>query len=399
LTESNFALYRSIDGGATWTDQGGTLSAVNNTLTKTGIPSFSRWTVGDTSLPLNLLQPTITFGAAPTPTYLGGNFTVSASTTNTDSSALTYSRVSGPCAFVSGATFSSAGAGTCVVQADGAATTNFLAASNTQSVAIGRAGTITTIASDTPDPSVMGQSIAVAYVVTANPPGGTPTGSVTVSDGVNTCSDTVATGSCSLLLTTIGARTLTATYAGDSNFNGSSGTASHDVLNNSVTIAAATGNGNITIETSSAGCGFTSWGAKTEAQVANDPSFDYYFGLVEFALNCAVADVTITYPGSIAGTTYRKYGPTTPGDGATTAWYTFGNVTINSSTTITLHLRDGELGDDTAVDGIIVDQGGPGAPLPPAPVPTMSEWGMILFLILAGICSAYYLKRRGTPGA
>ena len=88
---------------------------------------------------VNKATPTITFGAAPTPTYLGGNFTVSASTTNTDSSALTYSRVSGPCAFVSGATFSSSGAGTCVVQASGAATTNFNAASNTQNVTIGKA--------------------------------------------------------------------------------------------------------------------------------------------------------------------------------------------------------------------------------------------------------------------
>ena len=52
LTESNFTLYRSTDGGSTWIAQGGTLSAVNNTLTKTGISSFSRWTVGDTSLPM-----------------------------------------------------------------------------------------------------------------------------------------------------------------------------------------------------------------------------------------------------------------------------------------------------------------------------------------------------------
>src|SRR2546427_10771653 len=32
------------------------------------------------------------------PTYLGGNFIVSATTTNTDSTGLTYSVVSGPCA-------------------------------------------------------------------------------------------------------------------------------------------------------------------------------------------------------------------------------------------------------------------------------------------------------------
>src|SRR5439155_1516351 len=75
---------------------------------------------------------TTTFGTAPTPTYLGGNFTVSA--TNDSGGAITYSRVSGPCALVSGATFSSSGAGSCVVQADSAATTNYLASSAQQTV-------------------------------------------------------------------------------------------------------------------------------------------------------------------------------------------------------------------------------------------------------------------------
>ncbi len=83
--------------------------------------------------------PTITFGPAPTPTYLGGNFTVSATTTNTDSGTLTYSVMSGPCAIVSGATFSSTGAGICVVQASGGATTNFNAAAQTQNISIAKA--------------------------------------------------------------------------------------------------------------------------------------------------------------------------------------------------------------------------------------------------------------------
>jgi hypothetical protein len=52
---------------------------------------------------------------------------------------------------------------------------------------------------------------------------------VTVSDGVDSCTGTVAAGTCNVILTTVGTRTLTATYAGDSNFNGSSGTASHTV--------------------------------------------------------------------------------------------------------------------------------------------------------------------------
>src|SRR5439155_1403490 len=85
---------------------------------------------------------TTTFGAAPTPTYLGGNFTVSAS--NDSTGAITYSRISGPCAFVSGATFSSSGAGTCLVQADSAATSNYGSSFAQQSVTIASAGSATT---------------------------------------------------------------------------------------------------------------------------------------------------------------------------------------------------------------------------------------------------------------
>ncbi len=83
-----------------------------------------------------LATPTITFDPAPSPTYLGGNFTVHA-TTNSDG-ALTYSYVSGPCALVNASTgvFSSTGAGVCVVQANTAATSTFSAGFAQQSVTI-----------------------------------------------------------------------------------------------------------------------------------------------------------------------------------------------------------------------------------------------------------------------
>ena len=79
---------------------------------------------------------------------------------------------------------------------------------------------ITTITSDDPDPSVLGQAIVISYTVTSTD--GTPTGNVTVSDGVDSCTATVAAGTCTLTPTTAGAKTLTATYAGDANFNVSS---------------------------------------------------------------------------------------------------------------------------------------------------------------------------------
>ncbi len=87
---------------------------------------------------------------------------------------------------------------------------------------VDQAGTTTTITSDSPDPSQPGAAVTVNYNVAVNAPGaGTPTGNVTVSDGVDSCTGTVAAGTCSITLTTPGARTLTATYAGDSNYTGS----------------------------------------------------------------------------------------------------------------------------------------------------------------------------------
>src|SRR6185503_12791878 len=88
---------------------------------------------------------------------------------------------------------------------------------------VDKATTTTTITSDNPDPSDPTQTVTVNFTVVAVAPGaGTPTGNVTVSDGVDSCTGSVAAGSCSLILSTPGARTLTATYVGDSNFNGSS---------------------------------------------------------------------------------------------------------------------------------------------------------------------------------
>ncbi|MEZ5426428.1 MAG: choice-of-anchor Q domain-containing protein [Pyrinomonadaceae bacterium] len=79
------------------------------------------------------------------------------------------------------------------------------------------ANTMTTITADTPDPSNEGQSVTVSYTVTSG--AGTPTGNVTVTDGVDSCTGTVAAGQCSLTLNTSGSRTLTASYGGDMNFN------------------------------------------------------------------------------------------------------------------------------------------------------------------------------------
>ncbi len=111
----------------------------------------------------------------------------------------------------------------------GSATTT--ASQGTTNLTVNKANTITTITADTPDPSLIGQAVTVNYSVVAAAPGaGTPAGNVTVSDGVDNCTGTVAAGTCTINLTTVGSRTLTATYAGDANFNGgASAGAAHTV--------------------------------------------------------------------------------------------------------------------------------------------------------------------------
>jgi len=68
------------------------------------------------------------------------------------------------------------------------------------------------------------------------PGSGTPTGNVTVSDGLgDACTAAVATGGCSLVFATAGAKTVKANYAGDSNFNAStSAGVTHNVTDFSI---------------------------------------------------------------------------------------------------------------------------------------------------------------------
>jgi large repetitive protein len=130
-------------------------------------------------------------------------------------------------------TSTSAGAKNLTATYNGDANFNASPASPSTTHQVNKADTTTTITSDNPDPSSPGASVTVNFTVVANAPGaGTPTGDVTitVSGGAETCTGTVAAGSCNITLTATGSRTLTATYAGDSNFNGSTDTEPHTVI-------------------------------------------------------------------------------------------------------------------------------------------------------------------------
>jgi Divergent InlB B-repeat domain/YDG domain/Bacterial Ig-like domain (group 3) len=190
------------------TDASGTCAV---TATKAADTNFNLANSSALTVTLQKATATVTFGAAPTPTYLGGNFTVSAGTTNTQDPSLTYSWVSGPCALVSGATFSSSGAGTCVVKADGAATTNYNSATAQQSVTIAKAEQATITAIVTPSTLVYHDTASLSGS------GGSGSGSATFSVGAST--GCMITGLSLSVIDVSGTCAVTLSRAGDLNYN------------------------------------------------------------------------------------------------------------------------------------------------------------------------------------
>jgi hypothetical protein len=102
--------------------------------------------------------------------------------------------------------------------------TTFTAVASTGAPAL----STTHITSVSPEPSFPTQAVTVGFTVAATL--GTPTGTVTVTDGTVSCAASAPTGQCSLAPTTAGSKTLTATYAGSATFATSSGTAQHQVI-------------------------------------------------------------------------------------------------------------------------------------------------------------------------
>ncbi len=121
---------------------------------------------------------------------------------------------------------------------------NFTASSDTEAHTVQGANTTTTITSDNADPSVVGEVYTVNVTVAVVAPGmGSPTGTVLVGDGNGnmctvmtlTAGANQSTGNCMLASTSVGGKTLTASYSGDGNFNPSVGNDTHTVNQASTT--------------------------------------------------------------------------------------------------------------------------------------------------------------------
>lgn len=102
--------------------------------------------------------------------------------------------------------------------------TDYVTATDSVSLVVNPVSTTTTITSNLPNPSKTGKPVSVHFTISPATSYSPPTGRVMVNASTGeTCTGTLAGGSgaCSLIFTTTGSRTLTATYAGDSNNSGS----------------------------------------------------------------------------------------------------------------------------------------------------------------------------------
>jgi len=107
---------------------------------------------------------------------------------------------------------------------------NFATSTGTSQQTVNAAATTTTITGTNPSsPAVTGQPVAINFTVAPTAPGaGTPTGPVTITASTGeTCTGQLGaggSGTCTIIFTTPGPRTFTATFAGTANFAGSTST-------------------------------------------------------------------------------------------------------------------------------------------------------------------------------
>ncbi len=173
----------------------------------------------------SLAAPTVTFTGDPANAVYSSSFIVTATTnanvmpTITPTGVCSVGPVGGTPTGATATVTMTSGTGTCLLTASWPATTSFASATAAQSTAATKLASATSITLNQPNPSVVGQTVAVNFSVTGAGLTG-PTGNVTVTASTGeSCTGLVTAGTCSLTFLTTGSRTLAALYNGDANYN------------------------------------------------------------------------------------------------------------------------------------------------------------------------------------
>ena len=220
--------------GTTWTPAdinasnfGFALSASNGNFLNNRTASINYISITVTYTPSALSNQTITVTThAPASAVFGQTFPVAATASSNLAVAIT---TAGGCSIPANTTSSgtvtmTSASTACVVNYNQAGNGSYSAAPQvTDNTTAGKANTTdVTNAGTLGTASTVNIAYPVSYTVSVNSPGaGTPTGNVLVSDGAATCTGTVAAGTCNLTSTTVGTKTITSRYLGDTNFNAS----------------------------------------------------------------------------------------------------------------------------------------------------------------------------------
>ena len=171
-------------------------------------------------------------GAPASATYLS---TFNVATTSGSNSSVPTIIAAGACTVSGNTVTMTKGTGTCTLTATWAANDVYSKTTIKQTTTAALGASVTTITSNTPNPSVAKQKVTIDFsVAQANSNPTNPTGKVTVTATTGeTCSATLAagTGHCAITFTTTGTRTLTATYAGSTNNSGSTSAGATQTVN------------------------------------------------------------------------------------------------------------------------------------------------------------------------
>jgi hypothetical protein len=164
---------------------------------------------------------------------------------------------------------------------------------------------------------------------------------------------------------------------------------------NVASLPAATGAGYLTLVSS---CTLLDVNVTTEEAFEDDPVYLYPFGLIGFRAPCTNATFSLyVHAESIYPLTYRKFGPNPPGS-TNLEWYTLPDAVVGTAIIggvevprIDFVLTDGELGDDTGVDGMIVDAGGPAVEI--AAIPIFGPFGLMITILMLAMAGAFVIRR------